>query len=205
MPVKKQPLKGKGLNLSDLSRLVRGEARVVPTPVEDPAVARARAREARARANAEAEAHARALIELEEQRKRELIQEDREMLAGVEDDLIKLRKKKLSETNKEKLESINHAILYCLQRKQVLEKSLKKLGYTGRGRGRRKKKDSDSDSSSDDEMTGGKRENLVEQIQELIDRLELEQLPIPEGKAFYYNKKFREIISRIQNRFQNVL
>jgi len=192
MPVKKQPLKGKGLNLSDLSRLVRGEARVVPTPVEDPAVARARAREARARANAEAEAHARALIEAEEQRKRELIQEDREMLAGVEDDLIKLRKKKLSETNKEKLESINHAILYCLQRKQVLEKSLKKLGYTGRGRGRRKKMVGGAPADEPD-VYRHTEETIRAQAQQLLDSILNNNGRISSRQAYRYNLDFDDI------------
>jgi len=62
--------------------------------------------------------------------------------------------------------------------------------------------ESGSDSESDEEMEGGKRENLVEQIQDLIDKIELEGLPMSEGRAFYYNRKYRDIVRRVQNRFQ---
>jgi len=62
--------------------------------------------------------------------------------------------------------------------------------------------ESGSDSESDEEMEGGKRENLVEQIQDLIDKIELEGLPMSEGRAFYYNRKYRDIVRRVQNRFE---
>jgi hypothetical protein len=62
---------------------------------------------------------------------------------------------------------------------------------------------SSSESDSDDEMKGGKRENLVEHIQDLIDKIDLEGLPMSEGRAFYYNKKYRDIIRSIQSRIQN--